>query len=359
MPDCSAQKIALPQGIDAYRIGNDHVAVTILPEKGADITGWVHKPSGVDVLWKSPWGLRRHRGNTTSSTNTSVAWLDGYQGGWQILFPSGGGPCTYKGVELNFHGEASVAAWDVEEFGASTDGAGIRLTTRLARSPFRISREIHLGPADAHFMLKETIQNDGGEPVDYMWGHHPAYGPPFLSDRTIIDTNARKITADDQLDGPGNPLEPGQTYDWPAGSRQGVAADLSHIPAPGSGIATLAYLHDFADETAWYGFTNTERGVGAGLAWRRDDFPCAWFWQELNASPGYPWYKGFYVMAIEPNTSYPGQGLVAVMEKTGMHRTLQPGETASVAMTAVLYASTTGIAGIGMDGRVTMKEQLR
>ena len=64
MTNCFANKIALPQGIDAYEIGNDRVLMTVLPEKGADIAHWVHRPSGIDVMWQSPWGLRRHRGNT-------------------------------------------------------------------------------------------------------------------------------------------------------------------------------------------------------------------------------------------------------------------------------------------------------
>ena len=86
----------------------------------------------------------------------------------------------------------------------------------------------------------------------------------------------------------------------------------------------MAYLHDFDGEVAWYGFTNVKRGFGAGLAWNVADFPCAWFWQELNGTSGYPWYKGCYVMAIEPNTSYPGLGLSKMIETSGMQRELAP-----------------------------------
>ena len=195
--------------------------------------------------------------------------------------------------------------------------------------------------------------------MDYMWGHHPAYGAPFIGDQTVIDTNATSVTADDELDSPGKSLDPGGTWSWSNGSREGASVDLRRIPGPGAGRATLAYLHDFADETAWYGLTNMERGIGAGLAWRRDEFPCAWFWQELNASPGYPWYKGVYVMAIEPNTSFPGQGLTRMMEKTGMHRSLDPGESATIEIVAAMYESTTGIDGIALDGSVSKREERR
>jgi hypothetical protein len=354
MAGCQASRERL-QDLEVLRIENDHVALTVLPEKGADLYEWIHKPSGVDVLWKSPWGLRRHRGNPNSSTNTATAWIEAYEGGWQMLFPSGGGPSQYKGVELNFHGEASVSAWDIEEFGASSDGAVMRLTNRLARSPFRISREIRLQPGDAHFLLQETVTNEAREPMDYMWGHHPAYGAPLISESCRIDTNAVSITADDLTDVPAGPMEPGETFPWPRVNRGASTTDLSLVPGEDEERASLGYLHGFAGDVAWYGLTNTSLGIGAGLAWQSAEFPCAWFWQELHGNAGFPWYKGVYVMAIEPNTSYPGQGLTAVMEKTGMHRTLQPGEAAGATLRAVLYKSSTGIDGITLDGTVTQK----
>ncbi len=355
MSRCFAETIALPQGVDAFRFGNEHVSMTVLPEKGADVYEWVHRRTGVDVLWKSPWGLRRHRGNTTSSVSTLVAWMDAYEGGWQVLFPSGGGPSQYRGVELNFHGEASAVAWDVEEFGASTDGAGLRCSTRLARSPFRLSRSMHLSPGAAHIVIEETITNDGGETVDYMWGHHPAYGAPFISADTIIDTNATTVTTDEALTGSSSLLEGGVSFAWPTAQQHGRQVDLRTIPAEGAGQANMAYLHNFADDVAWYGFTNLRLGFGAGLAWQRDDFPCAWFWQELNGTSGYPWYRGEYVLAIEPNTSFPGHGLSAVIDK-GRSRSLAPGDSASMTMSAVMYEATSGISAIGIDGQVTRRE---
>jgi hypothetical protein len=79
-------------------------------------------------------------------------------------------------------------------------------------------------------LLREQITNEGGEPIDYMWGHHPGYGPPFLSDACRIDIGARALRADDSFDGPYNPLAPDRHYDWPIGEREGVSADLSVVP---------------------------------------------------------------------------------------------------------------------------------
>jgi galactose mutarotase-like enzyme len=348
----TATKVTLDRHVEAVRLENDQVLVTLLPDKGADIYEWVHKGSGIDVLWKSPWGLRKPGAGIPSSFQSSVTWIEWYPGGWQVLFPSGGGPCDYKGVELNFHGEASTIFWDVADLDSNKEEAWVRLTTRLARSPFALTREIVLPKDSPSFLLRETIRNDGGESMEYMWGHHPAYGAPFLSADCRIDTNARTLIADDAYDPPTSVMDIGARYDWPAAERDGVRTDLSKVPGIDHPRASLGYFDGYGD-IAWYGITNTRLGIGAGLAWRRDDFPHAWFWQEMHASPGFPWYKGVYVMAIEPNTTIPGQGLVAASQKTGSQRTLQPGESRTAEIRAVLYESNAGIAGIDLEGNVS------
>lgn len=348
-----AKEVALDRGVTGVRLENDRVALTLLPDKGADIYEWIHKASGIDVLWKSPWGLRKPGAGIPSSFQSSVTWIEWYPGGWQVLFPSGGGPCDYKGVELNFHGEASTIFWDIADLDSNEHEAWVRLTTRLSRSPFALTREIVLLNDASSFLLRETIRNDGGEPMDYMWGHHPAYGAPFLSGDCRIDTNATVLMADDAYDPPASVMELNGRYDWPLAQRASVQTDLSVVPDDQTPRASLGYFDGYG-EVAWYGITNTHLGIGAGLAWRRHDFPHAWFWQEMHASPGFPWYKGVYVMAIEPNTTYPGQGLVAASQKTGTQRSLQPGELRTAEIRAVLYESTSGIDGIDMEGNVSL-----
>lgn len=349
-----ARRVVLDRMVEGVRLENDKVSVTVLPDKGADIYEWTHKPSGIDVLWKSPWGLRKPGAGVPSSFDSSVTWLEWYAGGWQVLFPNAGAACRYKGVDLNFHGEASTTFWDVTELDSDEDAAHVRLTARLFRSPFTIERSMRLPAGSTAIHIRETIRNDAREPMDYLWGHHPAYGAPLLSAESRIDTNARTILADDIYDPPASVWERGRTYTWPIVEREGTRTDLSHVPGPNEPRGSMGYLGDF-DAVAWYGITNTAAGVGAGLAWQRDDFPFAWFWQEMHASPGFPWYEGVYVMAIEPSITNVGHGLVAAMESNQTHRALQPGESRTVEFVAVLYDSTTGIAGIDLDGSTTVR----
>jgi hypothetical protein len=201
--------------------------------------------------------------------------------------------------------------------------------------------------------LDERITNEGDEAMAYMWGHHPAYGAPFLSEACRIDLDARSIRADDAYDPPNNPMQCDRTYSWPEVEREGRSYDLSKVPPKSQPSACLGYLHDF--KAGWYGITNTEMGFGIGLTWPLEVFPYAWLWHELSASSGYPWYRATHTMAIEPFTTIPGQGLETAMKK-GTHRMLEPGATISASIRAVFYESRTGISGINSDGSVIQRK---
>lgn len=344
---CAVSTLTLDAGVSGLRIENDILEVVVLPDKGADIYVLRHKPSNLDVLYKSPWGVRMN----SRAASSSLIWHELYAGGWQVLCPNGGAACEYKGVELGFHGEASVSPWSWSVRTATEDRVEISLATRLIRSPLRLERTMVLDRGSAVLAIRERIVNEGGEPIDYLWGHHPAFGGEFLRGTCRIDTSARRFTADDTYDGPHNPLEPGRQHDWPWAAGRGGKIDLARVPSLKDRRQLLGYLSDFAGG-AWFAITNTDLGVGVGLAWSGDVMPFAWLYQEMNASVGFPWFGNTYLMAIEPNTSIPGQGLVAVMRKTGTHRTLQAGGSAEVQLRAVIYEATTPIIHISTDGTV-------
>lgn len=353
---CQVREILLPRNNRAIRIENDLLYATILPDKGADIYEFASKPHGLDVLWKSPWGLKRPGTGIPSAFLSSVTWIEGYPGGWQVLFPSGGAACQYKGVEQSFHGEASAVSWDVLAMTADGDRAELTLGIRLYRSPFRIERTMAVERGRPELVIRERITNEGGEPIDYTWGHHPAYGAPFISEACRIDTNATTMIADRGYDPPFNPMTTGERSQWPEATRDGARTDLSRVPGQGEPRASMGFLTDFTTDHAWYSIANRELGFGVALVWPRDAFPVAWFWQEMHASPGFPWYKGVYVMAIEPNTSHPGNGVVSVMESTGLHRTLAPGASAEVTFRALFHDAGNGVATIDPDGTVHERE---
>lgn len=346
---CKLREGVLGRTLRALSIENDIIAVTILLDKGADIYRLVYKATGTDVMWKSPWGMKEAARGFDSAVDSLTAWLEAYAGGWQVLFPNGGFANIYKGVELGYHGEASMAAWDYEVLDDSATSVELKLSLRLSRSPFTIERWMRLEAGSPILHIRERISNHAGEAMDCMWSHHPAFGAPFLSEHCVIDTDARILLADEQYVGAANPLTLDREYAWPLAGD----LDLTKIPPPHQPRDLLGYLKDF--KTGWYSITNTALGFGIGFTWDINVFPYAWFWQELNSSPGFPFYKCSYVIAIEPASSIPGHGLSAVMEKTGSHLTLQPGESREVEIKVVFFESRAGVKHIDDAGNVLLK----
>ena len=98
-------------GHRAIYLENDLLRVCILPDKGADIAELIHKPSGVDCLAKTPWGLK------PPGAAPATDFLENYEGGWQEMFPSSNDACEVRGQAIPFHGETPLLPWDVRDSG--------------------------------------------------------------------------------------------------------------------------------------------------------------------------------------------------------------------------------------------------
>lgn len=111
---------------------SDRLSVEVRPGKGADITSVTERTSGIDVLWRTPWG-RRDLAGAPVTGDSQTDWLARYGGGWQQLVPNAGAERTVDGVRRRYHGEAAVVAWTVE----SADEAEVRPATSLITAPPR------------------------------------------------------------------------------------------------------------------------------------------------------------------------------------------------------------------------------
>jgi len=320
----------------AVVLADDRIRVTLLPDRGADIHAVEDLRTGVDVLWKTPWGLRR-RGGDTSSEGSAEAWLETYAGGWQVLLPSGGGPSSHRGVHHSYHGEACTLPWAATIAAAADGGDCVELRVHLADTPLLVERVVSLVPGRGEVVVAERVTNGSGRPVEYMWVHHPAFGAPLVAPGARIRTSASTILADTSHDGPGNPLEPGTVHEWPiVRTRDGGELDLSVIPIASSGRLLLGYLKGFDEGTA--SIENHALDLACTLSWDADVFPYAWLWQELGATAGPPWLGRAYTIAIEPATSFPATGLGDVVETSATHRTLAPGASAETHVSLRLSA---------------------
>lgn len=297
-------------------LADDQLRVVVRPEKGCDIVSIEHRPTATGLLFEAPWAAPP--GNAGYAPDSFAAWVRAYPGGWQVLLPNAGAACVERGVEWGFHGEAAMVPWTVES--ATSTAAELRVA--LLTAPIEIERRLELGAG--RLRVWERLTNVGADPVEVMWGHHPTFGAPFLDGTCTIDLDAEQFVADDQ--GPGTVLGPSATGRWPEiGTAEGGVCDLSRVPgATSEPRAVFGYLSGF--RTSRYTITNHRLGLAATLSWDRETFPYAWFWQEIHASPDFPWFGRAYATAIEPQTTIPGQGIEVARRRGGTLLTLVPGQ---------------------------------
>lgn len=317
----------LARGVPTLELHSDDLAVTLLPDNGCDIHELLDRRTGIDLLFKTPWA-RRPAGAAVWAPDSQAHWLARYRGGWQVLLPNGGAGATVAGGYRGFHGEASQIPWAVE----SIADHEVRLSATLVSAPLRVERRVRLDGCT--LVIDEAVTNTSPEPVELMWSHHPAFGPPFLDEGCVLAVDASSLRADD--DDPGTDLVPGSTHPWSeATARDGAVIDYRHVPGPGSGRATLAYLDGLG--TGAFSLWNPRLALGVRVAWPVDVFPVAWLWQELGATTTFPWFGRAYVMAVEPATTWGNGGLEQVYRDGRSGLTLAPGERREVDVQAQVF----------------------
>ncbi|MGN8552170.1 UNVERIFIED_CONTAM: aldose 1-epimerase family protein [Microbacterium sp. SLM126] len=277
--------------------------VVVEPARGADVLQITDRETETPLLAVSPTARSDRR--ALSAASSQAQWLAGYPGGWQLLVPNAGPERTHDGVQMGFHGEASLAEWDVLEVAP----ASCILETWLATSPLHLHRRVSTD--DAGLAVVDTISNLSAEVVYARVVQHPAFGAPFLDEDSFVVVPAATLVTDAQA--PGN-LARADVVGTPRrvlGER--AASGRIRLPGPASGDSLFAAFTDFSQPRAT--FHSPNRGFAVRLDWDRV-YPHAWFWIESNASSGWPWFRRMHTVAIEPATVLPGDGLTA----GGRHR---------------------------------------
>lgn len=347
--DCRITDDLIYKGMRTLFLENDLLRVGILLDKGADIFQFVHKPSDTDFLWRSPQGLLRPDRSNPTCASAAGAFLDSYHGGWQEILP-GGGPTDYRGAELGLHGEVTHLGWDFDILMDTPAEIAVKLSVNCLRTPLRLERTLRLRKGEPNLLIEETVTNCAPEPIDFMWGHHPAFGAPFLREGVRLIIPAGKGQVHHPQFAASGIFPSGMEFNWPlAQTPDGRTIDLSCVPGPGAGYADLLYLHEL--RAGWYALLDPEKQLGFGLAWPKEVFPYLWFWLVYGQAPGYPWWNQVYCLALEPWTSMPNSLPQAMAQHT--QKTLQGGASLSISLCAAVITGRDTVNHIDQAGVVS------
>jgi hypothetical protein len=317
---------------------NETLRVTVDPILGGTITEIRSKALGASVLGTVPWTPKPGPAATIAAPD-EPSWLQHYAGGWPLLFPNGGDACEFEGVTHGFHGEASLAAWQVE-----WEGETLVLRHVFATAPVEMERRLSLD-GDV-LVVGEKVRMLGARPVRVMWGQHPTFGSDLLAGPFEIATGAHTVMVDDRFDPPTNPLQPGARGAWPVVPGKSGPVDLSR---PEGKIAAMAYLVDVA--SPWAAIRRLDTGLAAVLSWDAGTFPYAWLWIELGGTEDAPWQGNARLIGLEPNTTWPGNGLADTARRGADLMTLEPGDVRRATVRLQVLRADRPIAGVDAAGR--------
>jgi len=320
-------------GLPAVVMENDLLRVTILTGKGADVVEFNYKPRDLDLVWLSPGGVRNPSAFLSTSADPLATFVDIYPGGWQDVFPSAGAPATWNGAQYGQHGEISTMPWMVEIEHDDESLVVIRLQVRGQKFPSFIERRVSLARGASVLDIEETATNTSGVTVPAMWSQHITFGKPFVTpgSRITLPDGVTGISHNEDVGATGRRVAAGAEFTWPMAPKAGGGElDLRTVPPVGT-PSDLVYLTNFPGETGWYEVDNPEQPVRARVEWSTGTLPYLWYWQEFGGVQGYPWYGDVYTIGLEPNSSYPTNGLPDAVNN-GSAMELQPGASKSFTM---------------------------
>lgn len=258
---------------------NELLQVMLLLDKGGEPVRWLDKKSDTDFIWHTRTGL-------LPAHSLYPDYQMSYLGGWQEMLPEVSETHVYRGAVVH-RGETAITPWDYELIREDDEELRVRLTNRLRSLPLFIEKTFILRRNDALVRIEETVRNEAPVPIEFNWGHHLAFGSPFLDIGTKVEFAPGSIVLDTAT---------GKKREWPAAPGDGEPRDLSVMAQPGTSRPLLAVE---TPEGA-YRLRNGSKPVALEVRWDRNVWPYVWYWQNFAADPNAPFFGCEYNIGLEP-----------------------------------------------------------
>jgi hypothetical protein len=275
----------------ALQLANDLLRVTVLVE-GGHIAAITHQASGVNPLWTPPWPAlepsqydpARHPEYGANAESQLLAGIMGHN----LCLDIFGGPSAEEAAAgLAVHGEASVAAYDIQ------GGEGELLArAHLPEAQLRLERRLELAPGSGVLRFTETVENLSATDRPIGWTQHVTLGPPFLAKGATqfrAPATRSKVFENDFSPGKGY-MKIGAEFNWPHVPRQDCGTvDLRvFTDAPVSGGFTTHLMDPRREQAFFLAFTPAV-GLLFGYVWKQRDFPWLGIWEENYGRTAPPW----------------------------------------------------------------------
>ena len=264
------------RGMRVAFLENDLIRVGVLLDKGADIFEVNFKPKGVDLMWQSPSEMRKPF--VATSPLPEGAFHDYFFGGWQEVLPSAGWASEpYLGTYQGLHGEVALLPFEAALQEDTPEVVSLRTWVRTYRTPLKLERTMTLRRDRGALFIHERLVNESPGEFAIMWGHHPAFGEPFLDEHCVISVPAKK--AEVLAFHPNGLWVPGGDYEYPMvpNRRTGQLQDITRVAGSATRSVDVVFFKELSE--GFYTITNEKMGVGFGMAWDASLFKYLWMWQ--------------------------------------------------------------------------------
>lgn len=332
--------------IDAVVLENAPLRVTVLNGKGADIFEFLYKPLDVDFLLRP--ALEPLPPGAFAPSRPPAGGYFGlyYFAGWQEVFPHGSVGTSYRGAEFGAHGEVHGLPWSCSIVKDDPDEVSVAFETRCRLTPFRLRRTMSLRSDHPSLFIEETTTNEGGEEIDFMWGHHIAFGPPFLGPDCTVQFPPSRVTSWGPDRARGTRLQAADGLAWPQVPSEDGVVDLSKVAGPKDLCHNQTFHHDMAE--GWYAIRNERAGAGFALAVDPGVFKVVWDWRIGHLQTGAPSWGAGYTIGLEPFSTFNLPFDRAV--EAGDSLVLGPGASLNTWLTASAFAAKGPIRRATRDG---------
>jgi hypothetical protein len=273
------------------RLASPMLEVEIDPAMGGEVLA-VRGADGRNVLYETPWPCTAD-GNRGADGD---AWVYGWRGGWQLLFPNAGEPCSAEGRAHPFHGDVALGRMKVavEPRDDAVELAWETLTWSLRRT-YTVRGD--------RLRIATRVENRSDVPAAHVSVEHP-----ILAERFAVAPARLRFSAPTALPLADTGAPTDETVD---------TAVWEDAPTPPA--------YRFAAMPAGSGSAGAEvDGVDVALRWDPVRQPWLWFWLEAETTLGPPWDGRVRCVALEPAVAPTGDGLERAIAR-GTARTVPPG----------------------------------